>query len=151
MITGPLGCTAQNTNKVQHITVYHIGNAINPQYASELAEDRLTPMHKLWDLESIGILPNKTLTLDDVAHEAYVKSVKYEQGQYWVKLPFKVNQPKLPTNYGLAVSQLQHLLRVCTEDNPADLLSRGVSTNKLMKSALSGWLSPSIVQSRKIM
>ena len=68
-----------------------------------------TPMHKLWDLDVIGINPTQPLPEDLTSYQDYLDSVEYREGQYWVKLPWKVNKPDLPNNYHKAKGQMYSL------------------------------------------
>jgi len=64
------------------------------------------PLHRLWDLESIGITHESYTPEESSAYENYQQSVQFENAQYWVKMPWKINKPHLPTNYQLAVNRL---------------------------------------------
>lgn len=66
---------------------------------------------KLWDIETIGIRDCPKATRDDIAVEEFHKSVKFEDGRYWIKWPWNQNPPDLPDNYGLAYGRLVGLLK----------------------------------------
>ena len=52
---------------------------------------------------------------------AYHESVIYENNQYWVKLPWKLDRGHLPTNYHLAKHRIQSTLKKL-EKNPSHVL-----------------------------
>lgn len=83
---------------------------IVPQYNSSI-EDGVEPVHKLWELDSIGINVNEESPDDSFTQEQYLRDVKFESGQYWVRLPWRLNHPELPTNYRMAYGQLKAQLR----------------------------------------
>ena len=64
-------------------------------------------LHRLWDLESIGITDKETV------HESFERNVSFEKGRYHVKLPLKEKHDILPDNYDLSLarldSQVKHL------------------------------------------
>ena len=62
---------------------------------------------QFWELESIGIREEKYTPEESSAYSAYHESVIYENNQYWVKLPWKLDRGHLPTNYHLAKHRLQ--------------------------------------------
>ncbi|XP_045116130.1 uncharacterized protein LOC123507385 [Portunus trituberculatus] len=68
--------------------------------------DKDVPMHKLWDLDVIGIDSTQPNPEDNTSYHEYLKTVRYEEGQYWVTLPWKVNKPDLPNNYYRALGQM---------------------------------------------
>ena len=74
------------------------------------------PIHKLWELESIGIDPTAPIPQDDIVYQNYLNSVYYSD-RYFVRLPWKRDHPPLPNNYKMAVGQL-HALRKSLIANP---------------------------------
>ena len=68
--------------------------------------DEILPVHKLWDLDMIGINPIKESPENFSSRFHFETTVKYDNGRYWVELPFKENCPFLPTNYRLALGQM---------------------------------------------
>ncbi|KAK3894099.1 hypothetical protein Pcinc_002118 [Petrolisthes cinctipes] len=68
-------------------------------------------LHKLWDLDSIGIDATKPIPDDSVSYQAYLDTVKYEDGQYWIKLPWRMNKADLPNNYYKALGQMYSLIK----------------------------------------
>lgn len=63
---------------------------------------KLADPHKLWELESIGIKEENYTPEEITAYETYHHTAQYHDHQYWVKMPFKVGRPHVPTNYHLA-------------------------------------------------
>ncbi|KAK3871585.1 hypothetical protein Pcinc_023273 [Petrolisthes cinctipes] len=68
-------------------------------------------LHKLWDLDSIGIDATIPIPDDSVSYQAYLDTVKYEDGQYWIKLPWRMNKADLPNNYYKALGQMYSLIK----------------------------------------
>ena len=79
---------------------------IDPKGDLHLTTEEI-PIHKLWDLDTIGINPELEAPEDIIAYEHYQSSVTYINGKYWVELPFKLNAPPLPHNYYLAKGQMK--------------------------------------------
>ena len=100
-----------NTSIKTNVVVCRLTANISPLHVSDLIEEDTEQVHKLWELESIGINPSAPSIEDDCAYRKYVDSVKYHSGQYFVRLPWKENCPLLPTNYRLALGQVHSLRR----------------------------------------
>ena len=85
------------------ILVATVGLAINPLQTeqSEINEEE-QQVPKLWELESIGIKEENYTPEEITAYETYHHTAQYHDHQYWVKMPFKVGRPHVPTNYHLA-------------------------------------------------
>ena len=62
-------------------------------------------IHKLWDLESIGIKSN-----DDV-HESFENDIRFWEGRYSVKLPWKQGHDYLPSNINISLSRMKGQLK----------------------------------------
>ena len=52
----------------------------------------VTQMHKLWDLDVVGINPLQEAPNDERSLSHYENTVQYADGRYWVELPFKVDR-----------------------------------------------------------
>ena len=63
------------------------------------------PIHKLWDLDSIGINACAPTPQDEDAYQNYLDTVEYTD-RYYTRLPWKKDHPPLPNNYKMAVGQL---------------------------------------------
>ena len=66
------------------------------------------PIHKLWDLDSIGINACAPTPQDEDAYQNYLDTVEYTD-RYYTRLPWKKDHPPLPNNYKMAVGQLHAL------------------------------------------
>ena len=80
-----------------------------PLSVTDLIDENIEPVHKLWELESIGIDPTAPSVENECAYKSYVDSVEYREGQYFVRLPWKENCPDLPNNYRMALGQVHSL------------------------------------------
>ena len=67
-------------------------------------------LHKLWDLDSIGIREN------DEVHTNLVDDIAFTGDRYSVSLPWKIEHKDLPSNYDICYSRLQGLLRKLKKD-----------------------------------
>ena len=67
------------------------------------------PIHKLWDLDAIGIDATAPSPQDDVAYQQYLNSLKFTD-KYYARLPWKRDHDPLPHNYKMAVGQLHALI-----------------------------------------
>ena len=107
MVSGPVGgISRQISNKVAVCRF-----SVHPLEQSDMIEEDTLPMHKLWDLDSLGITEGEGLKEDQVALQDYRNSTLFEDGQYWVRLPFRSHTPALPHNRARAVAMLRHSLR----------------------------------------
>ncbi|XP_071151548.1 uncharacterized protein [Mytilus edulis] len=61
----------------------------------------------LWNLESIGIIENMETSSDKKAMEYFKETLKFKNGRYYVKWPWKENTPELPDNRELAPGRLK--------------------------------------------
>ena len=85
---------------------------VSPLQVREIIEEdnkKMKEVHKLWDLESLGICPTAQAVEDDKAYRDYVRSVQYIDGKYFVRLPWKENHALLPNNYRNALGQVHSL------------------------------------------
>ena len=70
----------------------------------------LDDLHKLWDLDTIGIRTDDHTTEEDDTHQSFLKTTHFDKGQYWVNFPFKENIKDLPSNRHRAAALLRHSL-----------------------------------------
>ena len=119
LIMGTLPFFEENTdNKVnsvyvtpaQSLMIARIGAEIVPSQIGDIIEEQQEPVHKLWDLDTIGIETESPAPEDILTYNHFLDTVEYKEGQYWVGLPWKLNTPELPSNYQSARSQLNKLL-----------------------------------------
>ncbi|CAG2195808.1 unnamed protein product [Mytilus edulis] len=61
----------------------------------------------LWNLESIGIIENMETSSDKKAMEYFKETLKFKNGRYYVKWPWKENTQELPDNRELALGRLK--------------------------------------------
>ena len=117
LITGKIpdnckGSTLNNSTPTipESVIVRKVTNRLDPLEDTEVKMEHL-PMHRLWDLDVIGIDPTQPIPEDRMAYQEYLDTVRYEEGQYWVKLPWKVNKPDLPNNYHQTLGQMYSLVK----------------------------------------
>ena len=110
MIFGPLGqkqLLSASTVTSNRVTT----NLLRPKSLESLQEtaefNREVP--KLWELDTIGIDPKTSKPDDDLTYKKYLQTVQHDSSQYWVRLPWKPDHVHLPTNYRMAVGQVQSL------------------------------------------
>ncbi|XP_069159394.1 uncharacterized protein [Procambarus clarkii] len=73
-----------------------------------MSEDELDPpAYILWDLATLGIVPEQPSPDDDWTCKQYLDSIIYRDNQYWVRLPWKLDHPQLPVNHFMAQKQLR--------------------------------------------
>ena len=106
VIYGPIPLATGSPINVNHVSVYNLSVHSSP-LEIESNQD-LTP--RMWDLTNMGISPDEQSVSDDVAYKLFLKTVKYEDNKYWVRLPWRTNAPSLPNNYQRARSQCLSLL-----------------------------------------
>lgn len=102
--------TTENVTQ-ESVIVMRITNNFNPVEATEATLEQDPPIYKLWDLDVIGIDATKPLPEESTAYQDYLETVTYEDDQYWVKLPWKINKPELPNNYSQALGQMYSLVK----------------------------------------
>lgn len=102
---------AQGQTAVSSIVVADVGVGYNPLPSRTTSLDMEKFIPQLWELESIGIQEEKYTPEESSAYSAYYESVVYENSQYWVKLPWKLDRGHLPTNYHVAKHRLQSTLK----------------------------------------
>lgn len=78
-------------------------------------------IQEFWNLESIGITDSPNLTDDDYAVIHFNKTVKFENGRYEIRWPFKNEKPDIPTNFGLAFGRLKSTVKKLRKDNQLHL------------------------------
>ncbi|XP_070546913.1 uncharacterized protein [Ptychodera flava] len=94
-----------------------------PMYTSPDSSLNVTPnLADFWSMEAIGIRDSYEESDDDRALEHFNETVKFENGRYHVKWPWKEEQPDLPENRELAYGRLKTLVQKLSK-NP-DLLEK---------------------------
>ena len=117
MIYGKIPCEQRGENIVQNIVVARMSTQVIPTEVTDMIEENTEPIHKLWDLDTIGIKQNEPSPEDNISYQAYLDTLKYENNKYWVRLPWKVNCPSLPTNYSMALGQLKSITKALKDQN----------------------------------
>ena len=92
VLSGPMKC--KSTNDVVSTQVNLIMSVRDQTFESEV--------HKLWDLETLGINP-----LKDEIHEEFREGISLDRSRYSVKLPSKGGHPELLTNYSTSLRRLK--------------------------------------------
>lgn len=124
LITGkiPSGYSSSLTNPTssqnvvpESVIVMKITENFDPLHTDLQVEH--PPIHKLWDLDIIGIDPTQAAPDDRISYQEYLDTVRYDDGQYWVKLPWKINKPQLPNNYHRSLGQMYSLVKELTKKN----------------------------------
>lgn len=65
------------------------------------------PIHKLWELDAIGLAESQFSPEEYTAMQEFNKTIKFVNNRYEICLPWKSNHMHLPNNYGLAVGRLK--------------------------------------------
>ena len=118
-LTGPIPANyppavvqGDNTHSSQNaVVVTKVTEVVDPVPRTTLTANSEMAVHKLWDLDVIGIDTTKPAPDETKSYQDYLDTVQYQEGQYWVKLPWKTNKPELPTNYRKALGQMYSLVR----------------------------------------
>ena len=102
VISGPL-----KGKKLNSVETSNVNLIIQPQKSITFncAEPLDKDVHKMWDLETIGI--NKV----DEIYEDFLDNVEFTGKRYSVKLPWKMGHKPIPTNYSVSLSRLKSQLR----------------------------------------
>ena len=96
LLIGPLLNSKMQSNEIadqvfvtplQSTFVARIGTQIAPNEVPDIIEEGNIPIHKLWDLDTIGINPEAPNIEDQMTQEYYNNTVEYKDNQYWVRLP----------------------------------------------------------------
>ena len=92
VLSGPMKC--KSNNDVISTQVNLIMSVRDQTFESEV--------HKLWDLETLGINP-----LKDEVHEEFREGISFDRSRYSMKLPSKGGHPELLTNYSTSLRRLK--------------------------------------------
>ncbi|MEL6606114.1 MAG: reverse transcriptase domain-containing protein [Cyanobacteria bacterium J06614_10] len=110
LIFGPVCSeTSSLTSQVNSVIVARIATESPPvDHRIDAIEDGCLPVHKLWDLEAVGINATAPSPQDEDAYQSYLNSLLYLD-KYYARLPWKRDHDPLPHNYGQALGQLHAL------------------------------------------
>ena len=92
VLSGPMKC--KSNNDIVSTQVNLITSVLDQTFESEV--------HKLWDLETLGINP-----LKDEVHEEFREGISFDRSRYSVKSPSKEGHPELSTNYSTSLRRLK--------------------------------------------
>ena len=101
VLSGPVGTTGQSDES--HSLVVHTLHISTPSTEAQ-ALDHV--MNSFWELESFGIP-----TTEHSLYEQLQDSIKFRDGRYEVRLPWKSPRREPPNNYELSLKRLKGLLR----------------------------------------
>ena len=117
IIFGPLPYGQVNDHVGQHSIVVSqvtVRDAdVDPRQMQIASEP---PVHQLWELDAVGIRDEKLTPGEQSAVESFANTIEYFDKQYWVTLPWKKECFELPTNFRMAVGQLQSLHQHLSKD-----------------------------------
>lgn len=108
ILAGSIPCHAGAEESVS--TVLRVGSVESDD------ENLNETMSKCWDLDVLGML-DVGESDDDVVERNFNESITYDGCRYTVALPWKVNHPVLPSNYGLARRRLTNTLTKLREND----------------------------------
>ena len=74
-------------------------------------QESLKDVHRLWDLETLGIRDT-----EDEVHETFKNSISFNGIRYSVRLPWKEGHPELPSNYSTSLNHLRTQVRKLERD-----------------------------------
>ncbi|VDN44846.1 unnamed protein product [Gongylonema pulchrum] len=92
---------ASESNQMNTVQVYSVCNE---------QESPADPVNQFWKLELLGIEESSSETDDEAALKQFKRNIKWVNGRYSVRLPWKTADPHLPSNFGLAFGRLRSLL-----------------------------------------
>lgn len=90
------GSGEQDISSAEVVTVLRVGVT---------NDDLDSTLKRQWEMDSVGIKP--TYETDQLATDEFNDCVRFEDGHFVARLPWKTKHPFLPTNYSLALSRLK--------------------------------------------
>ena len=107
VLSGPVGNMPKTKLSSVNLTATHVLKVQSQTETVIKFEDNVLDqqVHKLWDLETIGIIDN------DSVHDEFLRKLKFENKRYSVSLPFRRHHDVLPDNFDLCVNRLDSLLK----------------------------------------
>lgn len=97
VISGPVASEGNESVQVNFVT-------------SEMSGSNSNDVSRFWDLETIGIKPDKEV------HESVISNLKFNGQRYSVGLPWRENHDHLPNNYDLSLKRMQGQIRRLNKD-----------------------------------
>ena len=103
VLSGPLkGERLYSSLNCSHVVVNHV---IDSKLANNPKQELDRAVHKLWDLDSLGI------RVENEIHEGIIDDILFTGDRYSVGLPWKVGHAPLPTNYPNSLNRLKSQLK----------------------------------------
>ena len=88
---------------------YYSANFVMTQHSREELDDVNETIRRLWEIEDDEDNSSQAMSPDDKnALQIVTDSLKYEDGRYEVKIPWKVNKETLENNYSMAINRLNN-------------------------------------------
>ena len=109
VLSGPFSIPEQTDTSLSLVTHALL---LNPRLTEEQNLDET--MKSFWELEAFGI-PSTDRSL----YDQFCDTVKFQDGRYEVRLPWKIPRQDLPSNYELSLKRLRGLLRHLRHDSDA--------------------------------
>uniref|UniRef100_A0A8D8YQY6 DUF1758 domain-containing protein n=1 Tax=Cacopsylla melanoneura TaxID=428564 RepID=A0A8D8YQY6_9HEMI len=78
---------------------------------TELCFDHNQDIQKFWDLQTLGIKDNCSISDDDLALQSFESTLKFENNRYSVDFPWKNDSRNMQSNFGLAFGRLKSLIK----------------------------------------
>eukprot|EP00795_Rhopilema_esculentum_P003749 gene3749-15025_t len=102
ILSGPVPVFNESTSTGTNFAQTHVlrVNDERPSINCNSAVER--ELAKFWELESLGISPK-----EESVYEHFSDEIRFVDGRYEVKLPWKLKHPPLPDNYLLAKKRLE--------------------------------------------
>ena len=107
VLSGPVGNMPKTELSSVNLTATYVLKVQSQTETVIKFEDNVLDqqVHKLWDLETIGIIDN------DSVHDEFLRNLKFENKRNPVSLPFQRHHDVLPDNFDLCVNRLDSLLK----------------------------------------
>ena len=105
----PMRSSSETINN-QSVTIAKVCIGSVESEVTQILSTEEPPVHQLWELDVVGITPDKFTPDERNAMDKFTETVKYCEGKYWVKLPWKREAESLLTNYRMAVGQYRSLM-----------------------------------------
>ena len=103
VLSGSVPGTSATSSTQTNLTQTHV---VFVQAENDSKKDPLkTELSKFWELESLGIVQAE----EEMVYEKFEENIRFLDGRYEVKLPWKKEHPELPDNYKLSLGRLNSL------------------------------------------
>ena len=102
LLSGPLRSSKENESSTVKLATHTMFISFNENERE--VKELNNQVEKFWDLDTLGIRDNEISVYDK-----FMNDVKFVNGRYEVRLPFKEDHPLIEDNYALAVRRLEAL------------------------------------------